>query len=707
MTGIPRSTIYDRLANGHALDWTFIEKVVKAIHHHSKHLDLDLDDWRRHYDRMLREIDLIERSPIWLGPIVPPADAYQRRDAVTSVDLIEDTGRTYVIQGTGGVGKTQIAAKLVGDAWRERAADLVLWVTATSRIGIISAYADLAEALGMEPGTDPVRVLAKLTDPTCPRWLIIFDDLQDPADIAGLWPPVGNGNVLVTTRRQDSILRSNGRFTARIDEFSSAQSQRFLLERLGVEAAKGADRVATELGHLPLALDLAAAYMIDLHLDSEQFLGRLRARRLEVLDRNDASRTGVTSLWTISAQDADRHEPAGAAGPLLEVAAVLDPNGILVEIFTSSSVRALVAERRGRETPAEDVLDGLSCLERFSLARINDEPRRVVRMHQLLQRAVRESDPARCLAAAKAAADALEQAWPEGEHDRSLIQLLRENVGAVRRANEDALWGDNLHQVVFRAGNSLTRDGLFDEAISYWSELRGEAERRLGEEHPDTLSVRNNLAWSHGRAGDAAKALADLLALLTIRQRVLGLDAVNTLATWHGIAVWRSALGETEAAISVLNDLMNTYLRRLGPDHQDTLNTRLALTDLAGKASPSAATHDLRTLLRDYRRVFGPDHERTWEVETSLIDNLAETGADDESLSRYKRLIASQIRVLGPEHIETLESRFDFANLLGKLGRPGEAAQQMQDLLEEVTRLTGRPTYDLQGLQREIEQWSR
>ncbi|MFI5934641.1 tetratricopeptide repeat protein [Actinoplanes sp. NPDC051494] len=707
LTGIPRSTLHDRLADGHGLDWEFIEKVVTAIHRLAKQpgLELDLDDWRRQYEQVSRVREQGERTPVWIGPIVAPADPYQPRRTGAALDVSGDTGRTYVLHGTGGVGKTQLAAHVADQVWRERAADLVVWVTATSRDAIVTAYAEVAEALRVDPGAGPVRVLAKLAEPGGPRWLIVLDDLQHPADADRLWPPAGNGNVLVTTRRQDASLRANRRIVVPVDLFDATESQRFLTERLGAGAAAGAGPVAAALGHLPLALELAAAYMIDLHLDCGRFLDRLAARRLQELDPDDRSRPGLTTLWTMSVRTADQLQPSGVAEPLLDVAAVLDANGIPVDLLTSAPVRALVAERRGRETTADDALDGLSCLERLSLAGL-DEPRRTVRVHQLLQRAVRESAPARCSVAVRAAADAIVAIWPEDEHDRSLIQRLRDNVGAARRAGEDALWDGDMHQALFRAGNSLSRDRLFTTAIGYWTGLRTEAERRLGPEHRDTLSIRNNLAWSHGRAGDPARAAADLLELLGTRQRVLGRDAVNTLATSHGVAVWLSAAGETAKAVPVLAGLVDDYLRVLGPDHQDTLNTRLVLVGLTGRTAPADAVRGLNALLDDYLRTFGPDHERTWEVQTSLIDRLAATGAGDQALDRYTRLLASQNRVLGSDHLDTLESRYGLADLVGRLGQRGEAAALMHELLQDVTRLDGIIPYGLERLRLDIERWS-
>ena len=61
---------------------------------------------------------------------------------------------------------------------------------------------------------------------------------------------------------------------------------------------------------------------------------------------------------------------------------------------------------------------------------------------------------------------------------------------------------------------------------------------RVGPEHLDTLSARNNLASWTGRAGDAVAARDQFAALLPVRERVLGPEHPNTLTTRSNLAYW-------------------------------------------------------------------------------------------------------------------------------------------------------------------------
>jgi hypothetical protein len=73
-------------------------------------------------------------------------------------------------------------------------------------------------------------------------------------------------------------------------------------------------------------------------------------------------------------------------------------------------------------------------------------------------------------------------------------------------------------------------------------------ERVSGAEHPETLTVRKNLAYWTGQAGDAAAARDQFAALLPIRERVSGPEHPDTLTARGNLAYWtEKAQGGTGA----------------------------------------------------------------------------------------------------------------------------------------------------------------
>ena len=64
----------------------------------------------------------------------------------------------------------------------------------------------------------------------------------------------------------------------------------------------------------------------------------------------------------------------------------------------------------------------------------------------------------------------------------------------------------------------------------------------LGNDHPNTLASRNNLAAAYRSAGDLSRAIPLFEATLDDRRRVLGNDHPDTLASRNNLtAAYRSA----------------------------------------------------------------------------------------------------------------------------------------------------------------------
>ena len=83
------------------------------------------------------------------------------------------------------------------------------------------------------------------------------------------------------------------------------ESRRYLTEKLGSDKSRldGAEELAAELGHLPLALAQAAAVILDLRLDCRGYLTRFRARSVRsgsaagAADRSRRASAATSRAW--------------------------------------------------------------------------------------------------------------------------------------------------------------------------------------------------------------------------------------------------------------------------------------------------------------------------------------------------------------------------------------------------------------------------
>ncbi|WP_245950047.1 tetratricopeptide repeat protein [Saccharothrix carnea] len=636
---------------------------------------------------------------------------------------------TAVLHGLGGVGKTQIAARHARRVWLDPSVDVAVWITATSRDAVVTGYADTARRL-LLVGNDaePERAAGALLEwlaATDRRWLIVLDDFTRPADLRDLWPSHDRtGQLLVTTRHQDAAVARRDWEMIEVGVFDPAESSAYLRERLpdvvADEEIEQLSRLAEDLGHLPVALAQAAAFIADKPLLSPTaYRARLADRRrllAEVMPDEQSLPVGhratVAATWSLSIDLADELRPAGLARPLLEIAALLDPAGIPTDVLTGQAVCGYLADRVGRPVDDEAAGDALGCLKQLSLITLDlTQPARAVRIHALVQWATRDAVPAdRMPELAWTAGDALMQVWPETERDQTTAAGLRSNATTLWSNSEGYLLDPNpetgAHAVLFGIGRSLGRTGLTAQAVDHFHRLHTILHRHLGPDHPDTRATRGNLARWRGEAGDPAGAAQALVELLTDRLRVLGPDHPVTLTTRGNLARWRGEAGDPAGAAQALVELLTDHLRVLGPDHPATLTTRHNLAYWRGEAGdPAGAAQALVELLTDRLRVLGPDHPDTLTTRSNLARWRGRAGDPAGAAQALVELLTDHLRVLGPDHPDTLTTRNNLAYWQSEAGDPAGAAQAFAELLTDRLRVLGPDHPDTLTTRSNLARW--
>ena len=446
-------------------------------------------------------------------------------------------------------------------------------------------------------------------------WLVVLDDLAEPADLRGLRPQGKHGRTLVTTRRRDAALRGSGRVAVPIGVFTPAESLSYLRDKLAHadapdNALEQADALAADLGHLPVALAQAAAVLIDQGWSCKEYRAQFadRSRSLGDLFPADApadeyDRT-VATVWSLAVDRADRLGPAGIVRPVLELASVLDPNGIPEQIWHSAAVLSRFVTATGQaatqnlmarlHAASENVHCALRSLHRLSL--ITHQAgggAQAVRIHALVQRMTLEQlSTTELKRVAWLAADALTEIWPPVERDPTLARILRQNTATLVRRMPDLLWEGKAHPVLTRYGVSLGEAGLVWQAAQYWKGITDSATRLLGPSHPDCLAARYELARWRGEAGDPFQALTALSELVGDRERILGGDHPDTLTTRHERARWLGETGDASGAAAALVDLLEDRARVLGRAHPDTLITRHEVAYHRGEAGDAKGAAD-------------------------------------------------------------------------------------------------------------------
>ncbi|MGA5728640.1 tetratricopeptide repeat protein [Streptomyces seoulensis] len=647
--------------------------------------------------------------PVEIGPVPALASAFQPRHELRErVEGARAKGGTVVLtqvlSGGGGVGKTQLAAACASDAVAE-GYDLVVWTAATEAQQVITQYAQAAVRVGVAGG-DPeadARLFLEWLATTSRRWLVVLDDVTDPAVLTSWWPAsrTGSGWVLATTRLKDARMTGGGRTRIDIDVYTPEEAHAFVEARLAGEGMSHLLDVrvaglASALGHLPLALSHATAYMINEELTCTAYLALFTDHRtsLEEALPESADTEGygrqVTTTLLLSLEAVRAADATGFATTALRLVSLLDPSGHPHALWSAPPLLNCLSPEGATPARAHKIL---RLLHRYALLTCDTraEPR-AVRVHALTARAVREGIPeARLPELAKAAADALVDIWPDPDQLRpDLAATLRANTDALADHAADCLWDSAPHAVLGRAGESLSRAGLVAPALAHWQRTAAECERRLGHEHIQTLTVRSALASAYADAWRVPEAAGLQERVLADCRRLLGDQHPLTLGVRNNLAISYGRTGRAEEVAGLLERLVADCERQFGPEHPHTLTARNNLASAYREAGRVVEAVGLqRRVIADSERLLGAEHPDTLGARLNLINCYWQSGMVAEAGGLLTRLLADCERVLGAGHPETLNVRGHLAYYHWRAGHVKRAAGLLEALVADRERLMG------------------
>ncbi|QTR03321.1 tetratricopeptide repeat protein [Saccharothrix algeriensis] len=663
-------------------------------------------------------------------------------------------GRTSLLSGPAGIGKSAIA---VEHAHRVRdRLELAWWVSCSTPEAVPDALADLATALGADPGRgDPVEALrAALTD-LRGDWLVVLDDVVDPASVT---PLLGlPGRVLITSRRHD--LPGDLVF---VPPFDPVESVRFLRDRASRVDDEDARRLAGRVGGPPLALGVAAA-----HLERSGGTARDFLRRLDAVGRSwpGGSSGREVALSTAAAlrvvvEDLATRDPL--AWQVLTLAAWLAPGPVPYSLFTGhldllpdpvrgTAPSLAIAEAVGslRQLGFVEVAAGALTVHRHSAAELRDyAQQRERRPGTWAGTAVRvlfaalPDDPTADRASRAAWERALPHVLAACEPHRPLHEVsheagrllagaadyltdagraaeaarVREQRSALLRIHVDSRARGRLAVLERRYRSAVDSFGVdsaeaAEAATGYADALRDAGHQdtalRLLREvvhgdstatHPARLAAATGLAALLRDGGRPAEALSLLSSVVDQAVEVLGPDDRDALAAQANLAEALFEHGDRGHALSLLERVVRQSRQVLGPAHPRTLlatGSFAAMLVEAGELERARAAH--QDVLRKYRGILGPDHPDTLTAALNLAANLSALGDVDGAVALGRDTLDRSREVLGDDHPSTLLAANNLADDYRKLGRLEEALALDEDTSERFRRTLGDDHPDTAG----------
>ncbi|KAG8744214.1 hypothetical protein FRC10_010576 [Ceratobasidium sp. 414] len=621
-----------------------------------------------------------------------------------------------VLHGLGGAGKTQLALKTIEetrDMWTE-----ILFVDATSRETATSALKLFAKDRNVgRTERDTMRWLESRQE----RWLMVFDNADDPAvRISDFFPGGNHGSIVITTRIPGMAVLGRGPSSDfGVTSMEAEDAFELLLKTAGIQktALEVAERnAANELlesfGYLALAIVQAGAYI----RCSQQTICQYRnmfvkhrqatlERYTEVLVKVDNYQKSVYTTWHMSYKLL-----SARSRKILHLMAFMHRSNITEDIFRRAAVRLLKYEPEipATDEEAEIAAYVVQCLQPYldstgawdsgtflstmtelmsyslvSCDRVNGAYNMHVLVHDWastvtnhpLETAVRHT--ALLLAVSIDYGDGMESLAYKREVEMHVNQVLERQ--SRPSANNAALFAE----VYYRAGKWKQKRKL--EEV----ELEGRRQA-LGDEHNSTLITMHNLALAYRELGEFKQAEQMLSRVVASRRRLSGEEHHYTLTSISQLAHTYFLLGRYEEAQSLHIQVTSTRARTLGEEDPATLTSMLELATTYRSLGLYQQAENLLIRVVDARkRVSGEEHPGTLATMHVLAFTYYLQRRYGQAEMLQVRVTETRRRLSGDEHPSTLISMGALALTYCDQGRYDQAEVLQVRVLDGKKRVYG------------------
>lgn len=613
---------------------------------------------------------LIDPDSIWDVPsFTGRGDALDALRKALFVDgVVASVTQPAAVHGMGGVGKSALAREY---GWRNRNDySFLWWLNAEKEEGVIDGLIGLGANSFPEIDKEQDRTKAarfvllhafsNLQKPA----LLVFDNVEDRALISK-WRPHQNAHVVVTSRLHGW---GGGIKAIEIEKWPPKEARDYLLKESGRVDIPSTDaaRVAETLGHLPLALAHAAAYLRDNPaVTAEAYMARIEYH-LNRVPIGSGYPNAVYATLQEAVEYAERRGPG--AGAVLCLAAFCAPDDIPFELLEQrpevysrtlapsfESVKAAALREAVDNQNSRD--EALSALGSTSLISLNLDSR-TFSIHRLVQAACRDlirDDKEKWISSTLTVSDA---AFPYVEFSNwPLCERLISHAESVAEHASDEIDAP-LPRLLNQAGYYLKVRAEYSRAERLYRRGLVVREKTRTANHPDTATALNNLATLLYELERYADAEPLFRRALDINERTLGTDHPNVGTDCNNLASLLAETGRIEEAEQLYKRGLEIKEKVYGPDHPSVATSLINLGFIARTAKRFDEAQQLceRALAID-ERSYGPNHP---DVATDL-HNLAVLAVDrnelDDALHIAERAVQIRLVSLGADHPHTRLSR--------------------------------------------------
>ncbi|KAJ6471989.1 hypothetical protein C8R45DRAFT_1164663 [Mycena sanguinolenta] len=649
----------------------------------------------------------------------PPSRIFHGRRTILEAMhqfFAQDTGKQkiFVLFGLGGAGKTQIALKFI-EEWT-RFTDRLLVDTSTTET-VETGLKNIAST--KQTGNSVQDAMSWLLN-NQNDWLLFFDNADDPEiNLNQFFPKCTHGNIIITSRNPN--LRGYGAHF-QVSDMDEADAVELLLKSAHHKVTETnklhALDIVKALWYLPLAIVQAGAFILESGcLDT--YLHLFVKNRTELLKKKSTQNQDDYAWAVYTTWEMSFHKLSNPAAMLLQLCSFLHREDIFEEIFSraanylcqpdsQSSTKSTRLQKlkskfmkilqlgrsRSESLPEVEITKASKFLsyfvgptgdwDSFSFLTVTNEIRAYSLMNFDLERKSFSIHP-------------LVHSWsqttlddPEPYHscidcilgtsikeipqqDMQLASLrLVSHVDSI--ISKSTHFGRQYATIYYYVGRHTDAEDLDVKEVEKQNKL-------LGEDHPDTLTAKYNLAITYRDLGRFEQAEKLQMVILEKRRKLLGHDHLLTLTAVHNLAITYYCLGRSEEAEKLQVVVLEKRRKLLGDDHPNTLSAILGRFDKA---------EQLQIVVVEKRRnCLGDAHLYTVNAMYRLARTHYTLGRFAEAEQLQGVVLKMRRKLLGDDHLDTLNTMHNLAITYSDLGRLNDAEKLQVIVLEKQRKLLG------------------
>ncbi|KAH8896918.1 hypothetical protein GQ53DRAFT_713740 [Thozetella sp. PMI_491] len=458
----------------------------------------------------------------------------------------DDCQRT-VIEGLGGIGKTQIALEAAYLIRDEDPSCSVFWVPGISLATFELTYRKIGMRLGVtgldQDDADVKQLIRDALDGSTYKWLLILDNADDgtlfyPPDGLGLTdylPFSHHGSILITTRTHDLALQFQYAHVAPLGQMTTEEAKGLLLQGLPSQTHTNAaiPELLDLLCYLPLAIRQASAFLARTRMPIHEYLNYCRTSDKNLVEllgkdfqdrgRYKETKNPIAVTWLISFQQLEVESPTAAE--YLRFISFLNPRDVPWDLLP-----------QGKNKPIG--YEAISLLEGYAF--ITSQSEASFDVHRLVQLAMRNWLETRneIRGIITSVIQRLIGAIPFPEHDnKSVWTRCLPHIETTLRYQKDNTDKEAEADLLTLTASWYSLSGKYRQAEGKCRQALALREEVLGRESPGTLVSMNNLAMVLESQGKYAEAKAIHQETLGLKEKVLGKESPITLTSMNNLTI--------------------------------------------------------------------------------------------------------------------------------------------------------------------------